>query len=441
MNRSKLKHAQNRRDFLKKSAVSATAFGAPLIVPASVFSAPGRVAPSDRIALGLIGSGGMGRANAGAFMNEPDVQLVAVCDVDQKHLQLGLDLVKEKQANNDCQGYGDFRELLAHDGLDGVVVATPDHWHALATIGAAKAGKDIYCEKPLANSVGEGRAICQAVTENDRILQTGSHERSGDNARYACELVRSGRLGTIRTVRINMPCDQEHHNNVRKQVDVPPSMPIPDGFDYDFWLGHTSEVPFTEKRCHFSWRFILAYGGGEMTDRGAHIIDLAQLALGMDETGPVKYSARGVASSTSLFDAFMDFDFENTYANGVKMIGSNEGPRGVRFEGDDGWLFVHVHGAKLEAHPADLLEPSQAPEPSLGRTASHRRNFLDAMRSRKQPFAHAEIGHRTATICHLNNLAMKLQRPLEWDPKSEQIVDDDEANKLLSPAMRSPWHL
>ncbi len=441
MSQSRQGNTSHRREFLKRSAASVAAIGAPWIVPASVFGGPGKVAPSDRIVLGLIGSGGMGRANAGAFMNEPDVQFVAVCDVDREHLRLGSDLVNEKNGNTDCEGYADFRELLAHEGLDAVVVATPDHWHALATIGAAQAGKDIYCEKPLANSIGEGRAMCQAVTQNDRILQTGSHERSGDNARYACEIVRSGRLGKIHTVRINMPCDQDHHNAVRQLKNVPPTMPIPEGFDYDFWLGHTADVPYTEKRCHFSWRFILAYGGGEMTDRGAHIIDLAQLALGTDATGPVKYSARGVASTTSLFDAFMDFDFENTYANGIRMIGSNEGPRGVRFEGDDGWLFIHVHGAKLEAHPAELLDPAQAPEPSLGRTPSHRRNFLDAMRSRQQPFAHAEIGHRTATICHLNNLAMRLQRPLEWDPETETVVGDDEANALLTPAMRSPWHL
>ena len=158
------------------------------------------------IVLGLIGSGGMGRANANLFMNEPDVQLVAVCDVDREHLQLGMDLVNEKYGNTDCQGYSDFRELLADDRLDATVIATPDHWHAVTAIAAAKADKDIYCEKPLANSVGEGRAICRAVVKHDRIRQTGRHERSGDNARYACELVRSGRLGKIHTVRVNMPC-------------------------------------------------------------------------------------------------------------------------------------------------------------------------------------------------------------------------------------------
>jgi len=434
-------YVPHRREFLKQSARATAAIGAPWIVPASVFGGPGKVAPSDRIVLGLIGSGGMGRANANAFINEPDVQFVAVCDVDQKHLKLGTELVNERYGNTDCCAYSDFRELLADDRLEATVIATPDHWHAVIAIAAAKADKDIYCEKPLANSVGEGRAICRAVVKHDRILQTGSHERSGDNARYACELVRSGRLGKIHTVRVNMPCNQEHHEKVRQLRNVPPTMPIPPGFDYDFWLGPTPDVEYTELRCHFWWRFILAYGGGEMTDRGAHIIDLAQLGMGSDATGPVRFSARGVASSTSLYDAFMEFEFENTYANGVRLIGSNQEPRGVRFEGDAGWLFIHVHGAKLEADPAELLDPAQAPEPSLGRTPSHRRNFLEAMRSRQQPFAHAEIGHRTATICHLNNLAMRLGRPLEWDPQIEQVADDAEANALLTPAMRRPWHL
>jgi predicted dehydrogenase len=441
MNQTKLGYVPHRREFLKQSARATAAIGAPWIVPVSVFGVPGTVAPSDRIVLGLIGAGGMGQANASSFMNEPDVQLVAVCDVDQSHLSRATEIVNDKYGNADCCAYTDFRELLAHDGLDAVVIATPDHWHALAAIAAAKAGKDIYCEKPLANSVGEGRAICRAVAKHDRILQTGSHERSGNNARFACELVRAGRLGKIHTVRVNMPCNQEHHEKVRQLQHVPPPMPIPPGFDYDFWLGHTRAVDYTELRCHFWWRFILAYGGGEMTDRGAHIIDLAQLGLGTDATGPVRFSASGVASATSLYDAFMEFEFDNTYANGVRLVGSNKGPRGVRFEGDAGWLFIHVHGAKLEAEPAELLDPAQAPEPSLGRAPSHRRNFLDAMRSRLQPFAHAEIGHRTATICHLNNLAMRLGRPFEWDPQTEQVVDDAEANALLTPTMHPPWHL
>ena len=208
------------------------------------------------------------------------------------------------------------------------------------------------------------------------------------------------------------------------------------------WLGHTPLAPYHELRCHFWWRFILSYGGGEMTDRGAHIIDLAQLGAGTDDTVPVEFEATGTRSTTSLYNAFMDYKFENVYANGVRMIGENKGPRGLKFEGSGGSIFIHIHGAKLEADPPGLLEEKVAEgEIQLGRSPGHHRNFLDSVKSRQQPVASAEVGHRTATICHLNNIAMLTGRKLIWDPKTEQIANDSEANALLAPAMRSPWRL
>jgi predicted dehydrogenase len=433
-----------RRAFLQTAATgaAATAIGVPYFVPARVLGADGVTPPSDRILMGVIGAGGMGTVNLAEFMNDPEVQMIAACDVDQGHLDNAVATAHAKSGNRDCRAFHDFRELLDVDGLEAVAVVTPDHWHALISIAAASAGKDIYCEKPLANSIGEGRAICKAVAEHNRILQCGSHERSNPNVRRACELVRNGRLGKIHTVHVNLPCDEDHHRRVMAVTDVPPPMPVPAGFDFDFWLGHAPLVPYTEKRCHFGWRFILDYGGGEMTDRGAHIIDVAQLALGMDDTGPVEVRATGTASKTSLFNAFFDFEFENVYANGVRMLGtSHTGPRGVGFEGDRGKLFVHIHGGELEADPASILnEEIGETEIQLGRTVSHRRNFLDAVRSRQAPFATAEIGHRTATICHLNNLALRLGRALKWDPVAER-TNDEEANSLLTPSMRSPWSL
>jgi len=432
----------SRRKFLRQSAAgAATAISVPYFVPARVLGAGGATPPSDRIVMGVIGTGGMGMANLGAFMGEPDVQMVAVCDVDANHLDDAVEAVNKKYGNQDCKSFGDFRELLAIGDIDAVAVVTPDHWHALASIAAANAGKDIYCEKPLANSVGEGRAICEAVRKNKRILQTGSHERSNPKVREACEFVRNGRLGKLKAMHVMMPCDEDHHKRVRAVTDVPPPQPVPEGFDYDFWLGHTPKVPYTPMRCHFHWRFILSYGGGEMTDRGAHIIDIGQLAMGTDDTGPVTYNAKGFSSSTSLFDAFFDFEFENTYANGVRLLGTSKpGPRGIRFEGDKGTLMVNVHGGDYQAEPASLLKPIGEDEVRLGRTPSHRRNFLDCVKSREEPFATAEIGHRTATICHLNNIAMRLGRPLKWDPAAEK-TDDDEANALLTPKMREPWTL
>jgi predicted dehydrogenase len=303
-----------------------------------------------------------------------------------------------------------------------------------------KAGLDVYCEKPLVNSIGEGRALCQTATDFKRVVQCGSHERSGSNARFACELVRNGKIGKLKTVRINLPCSDGHHKHARTVGMLKASEP-PKELNYDMWLGHTARIPYIPERVHFNWRWVLAYGGGEMTDRGAHVIDLAQLGMGTDNTGPVEIEAKGVRQKDCLYDCFWDYTFTNTFANGVKMIGSTSGPRGLKFEGDDGWIFIHVHGARLEASSPDLLKTK--PEDlkiKLGRARNHVRNFLDSVRTRQQPFASAEIGHRTASICHLNNIAMALGRTLKWDPVKERF-DDDEANRRITPTMRAPWKL
>jgi predicted dehydrogenase len=432
-----------RRQFLHQAgALSAGIVAAPMIVPSSALGRDGATAPSERIVMGTIGTGGMGRGNTGAFMGQSDVQMVAVCDVDAKHLMEARDLVNNKYGNQDCTTYRDFRELLDRDDIDAVVIATPDHWHGLISVAAARKGKDMYTEKPLTNSIGEGRAVCEAVKENERILPTGSHERSGGNARFACELVRNGRIGQLHTIQINLPCDDEHHLHARQLTEMPPEQPVPEQFDYDFWLGHTPKAPYMPQRCHFWWRFVLAHGGGEMTDRGAHVIDIGQLGGDFDDTGPVEIEARGVRTPGSLYDVFWDYEFVNTFANGVRMIGKAVGPRGVRFEGDEGWVFVHIHGGKLEASDDKLLQSKIGEkEIQLGRSPDHRRNFLDSVKSRQDPVAPAEVGHRTGTICHLNNIAMLLGRKLKWDPKNELFVGDDEANKLIHPRMREPWTL
>ncbi|GMU20216.1 MAG: dehydrogenase [Phycisphaerae bacterium] len=432
-----------RRSFLKRAAAaSAGAVGFPYIVPSSALGLADSVAPSNRIVMGTIGTGGQGRGNMLRLMNFPEVQMVAVCDVDKSHREQAREEVNRKSSDSDCKAFNDFRELLAIKDIDAVIVGTPDHWHALASVAALDAGKDVYCEKPLANSVGEGRAIAEAAKRNQRILQTGSQERSGQ-ARKNCEFVLNGRIGKVHTIEINLPCDDGHHRQILEMnKQEHPEMPIPKGFDYDFWLGHTPEVPYTEKRCHFFWRFNLAYGGGEMTDRGAHVIDIAQLGNATDDTGPIEYRARGKRSEKALFNAFMEYEFENLYANGVRMIGRSAGQRGVKFIGDEGWLFIKIHGGGADASKPSILEPLPDDAPvQLGRTPSHHHNFIEAVKSRRQPFAHAEIGHRTASICHLNNIAMITGRPFKYDPVKERILDDNEADALLTPKMRSPWHL
>ncbi len=438
-----------RRQFLGRgAAIAAGVVAFPTIVPSSALGKDGAVAPNSRIVMGCIGMGGMGRHDMRAFMGQPEVQVVAVCDVDQSHLDAGLEDVKGHYAQaagtdwKGCDAYRDFREVVARGDIDAVTVTTPDHWHALISIAAAEAGKDIYCEKPLVNTVAEGRAVCDAVRRNRRILQTGSHERSTESIRYACELVRNGRIGTLERIRINLPCSDGHHNEARALTTIPPAEPVPAELDWDFWLGHTPMVDYTPRRCHFWWRFVLSYGGGEMTDRGAHVIDIAQLGAGMDHTTPVHYEAQGVQTPGGLYNTLWDYKFVNTYANGLQLVGGTEEPRGLRFEGDEGWIFVHIHGGALEAsRPSLLTEKIGDNEIQLGRSPGHQRNFLDSVISRQPTVAPAEVGHHTATICHLNNIAMLTGGTLTWDPARERVTDNPEAQKLLKPTMRAPWSL
>ena len=453
----------NRRQFLKKATtVAAGAIGFPYIVRSSALGKAGTVAPSNRIVMGCIGVGGQGIYDMKAFLNNPDVQVVAVCDVstssDYKKYYWGWDAAGREPARKvvdeyygkqmssgtykGCAAYNDFRDVLGRDDIDVVTICTPDHWHGLISVAAAKAGKDIYCEKPLVNTIAEGRAVVSAVKNYGRILQTGSHERSNDSVRFACELVQNGRIGKLHTIRVNMPNTDKHHDIMRENSVAQPVTPVPGGFDYDFWLGPAAAAPYTDLRCHLWWRFIMDYGGGEMTDRGAHIIDLAQLGNDTDDTGPIEISGQGKALRGGVFNVFMDYTFECKYANGVRLIGSSNEPRGLKFEGTDGWIFIHIHGGRLEAEPKSLLAEFIGPnEKHLGRSGGHHRNFLEAVKTRRQPVAPAEVGHRTATICHLVNIALLTGSKLKWDPQREQITNDSAANRMVARPMRSPWSL
>jgi predicted dehydrogenase len=439
----------SRREFL---GTAGAALAVPWFIPATSLGSGSRVAPSERIVMGAIACGGKGRHNTGEFLRDPRVQFVAVCDVDAAHRKKGVEEVNSHYGNEDCAAFEDLRELLARPDIDAVHVSTPDHWHAVASVLAMQAGKDVYCEKPLANSVGEGAVIRDTAARTGRVVQCGSQERSNPLCRLAAELVRSGRIGQPHTVHIQMPCDEEHHRRAR-ETRTPEPQPVPEGLNWELWQGPTGPTAWYPQRCHFWWRFILDYGGGEMTDRGAHIIDIAQLALDMDHSGPVELTASGLQIPGSPYDAFWDFRFENRYANGVRLVGTSDGPRGLKIEGDDGWLFVGIHGGALSASRPEILpervrsgEPLAPDEPApaelsvqLGRTASHHANFLDCVISREAPFATAEIGHRTATICHLNNIAMRTGRPIRWDPEREELINDPQAGSLLLPEMRPPW--
>jgi predicted dehydrogenase len=432
----------SRRSFLRRSAELAVgAAGFPYIIPGSALGLNGAVAPSNRITLASIGVGGQGSYDTQALMSLPDTQYVALCDVDSLHLEKAKGMVEGYYKNKGVEHPNlfttkDFREVLARDDVDAVMIATPDFWHAVITVAACKAGKDIYCEKPLAHSVAEGRAVVNAVRRHGRVLQTGSHERSRDNARYMCELVQNGRIGKLHTIRVNMPVDNHAPTGNHPPMEVPPEL------DYEMWLGPAPWEPYTKMRTHFYFRYILDYSGGEMTDRGAHILDLAQLGSGHDGTGPVSVEGQGIFPQDGLFDTAMSYSFTFEYANGVKIIGESKPPRGIRFEGDLGWVEERVHQGDLFAsHPSILKEVIGANEIHLGRSRGHHADFIECVKTRNDPKAPVEVGHGSATMCHIANIALRLGRKLQWNPDTEQFVHDDEANRLLAPRLRAPWHV
>ena len=315
----------------------------------------------------------------------------------------------------------------------------------------------------MANSIAESKAVRDAVRKYNVVLQTGSHERSRSNARYAAELVRNGYIGKLKAMYIQMPTVEDHHNRIKQTNQVPATHPaVPAELDYDFWLGHTPEVLYYPERVHFYWRFNLNYGAGEMSDRGAHVIDIGQLGHGSDDTGPIEISAKGWSEKHGIYDTPMEFEFENTYADGVKLIGgtvlpegTSPGGRGIKFVGEDGWVFEHIHEGTLEASNPEWLELIDENgtlgnenrklrkefKIDLGRTGSHHANFLGCIRNGGRPFADVEIGHRSATICQLNMISMRLGRPIKWDPVAEQIVGDIEASNLMMPTWRGDWKL
>jgi len=442
---------QKRREFIKSMAAAAAA---PMIIPASVLGKNGAVAPSNRIVFGCIGVGGQGQHNMRAFINEPDTQIVALCDVDDslppkdqnQGLKRGLaEAVATYQkkgvdaAEKDFSVYTDFRELLQRDDLDAVTVCTPDHWHGAITQAAVKSGRDVYCEKPLVNTIAEGRAVVDAVARYGRVLQTGSHERSNNSVRFAWELVNNGRIGELQKIIVNMPNNDPHHQQLRKEVGPHPTMDVPDGFNYNFWLGPSRWAPYTKMRTHFWWRFIMETGGGEMTDRGAHIIDLAQFINNTDDSGPIHFDAKGKQLQSDIFDAFIEYEFTCKYKNGVTLIGTSTGDRGLKLVGSDGWLFVHIHGGRLEASdPSILRDKIASNEKHTQYSPGHHRNFLDSVLSRKKPIAHEGIGYHTATICHLLNIGMLLGKPFDWDPVAEKSSDPD-VNAMLSRPARDAW--
>jgi predicted dehydrogenase len=431
----------DRRNFLKAAAVTAAA---PAIVPSSVFARP---APSDTLQFGCIGVGRQGQGDMQELIYrglEAGARVTAVCDVDAHRMQDAQWLAEKiytvetgKDASKSVKAFRDFREVLARPDIDAVLIVTPDFWHAAHAVAAAEAGKDIYLEKPLTYSIAEGRKLVSAVNKKNRILQVGSQQRSSIHFLMACEIVRNGRVGKLKTIRAWLPEDQGHGNAAPQ--------PVPPNLDYEAWMGPTAAAPFTEDRVHPQtsyerpgWLQIEPYCLGMVTGWGSHMMDIAQWGHGSDLTGPVSVEAKAEFPDRGLFNVHTKFKAEAVYADGVRLIMETGDPAGVRFEGDQGWVFVQ-RGA-IQASDPEILKwkPGQGAV-KLIQSGNHMKNFLEAVRSRTAPAAPVEVGHRSNSICIMTHIAMKLGRKLAWDPAAEKFAGDDEANLRLDYPHRRPW--
>lgn len=419
----------SRRHFLKTTG--------PLILSASVLGRAGAVAPNSRVRLACIGVGGQGSGNLRALMGDERVQIVAVCDVDAKHREAAGKIAK--LGTGDL--YIDFREVLARSDVDAVMNATPDHWHSNIAVAAARAGKDLYSEKPLASSIVEGRAICEAVTAHKRVLQCGTWRRSGLKVRMACERVRNGYIGTLKEIEVGVPGSFAIRGGF---TGLEPPEPVPAHFNYAMWLGPASERPYTAARCHFNFRWIEEYAPGYITDWGAHFLDVAQWGAGMDDTTPTEVAAHDVRRrEKGIYDAAESFRIEYRYGNGVRvtMLSTTDKTKwGTRFVGSEGWIFTEAEVLKA-SDDAILRAKLKDSDVHLFESKNHHRNFVDAVLSRGPVAAPAEIAQRAATTCHIGAIAALLKRPLKFDPKTERFDGDDEANRLLLRPMRSEWKI
>jgi predicted dehydrogenase len=431
----------SRRHFLK---VSAGAVGVPLLLRAPLFGAN---APSNRITMGCIGVGRMGMGDLRDLMGRQGVQVVAVCDADAKRLANAKSTVEKQYAiekgGSDykrCAAYDDFRELIARADIDAVQICTPDHWHAIPAIEATRAGKDLFVQKPLTYTLQEGRVLSDTVRRYGRILQVGSQHRSNNRVRFACELVRNGRIGKLHTVKVGLPTDPA--GPVRATTAPPKEL------NYNLWLGSAPWADYIEDRVHPQndlgrpgWLRVTDYCLGMITGWGAHYNDIAQWGMGTELTGPVEIEGRATYPTEGVWDVHGAFHIEYTYANGVRLICADAklDQLGIRFEGSEGWVFVDP--SRLDAHPKSLLASViGADEIHLCESKHHKQNFLDSVRSRKDPIAPVEVAHRSCSLCILGHIAMKTGRKLKWDPQQECFTNDDSANRMLARPAREPWN-
>jgi predicted dehydrogenase len=433
---------ETRRGFLRKVAAAAPLAGAGWSrTNADPLRSTRRAAANERITLGFIGMGTMNRGHLGHFLGQADCQVLAVCDVDTNRREAAKKTVESRYAEaaktgqyKGCGAYNDFRELIARKDIDAVVIATPDHWHSIPALLAMAAGKDVYCEKPLTLTIHEAKLLIDVTRKHNRVFQTGSQQRSSREFRTACEAVRSGRIGKIKRVYVDVagpsrPCDLSEE-------------PMEPGLDWDLWLGPAPKRPYHSVLSprgvhqHFpAWRNYREYSGGMMTDFGAHHFDIAQWGLGMDESGPVEI--------TPPDDPKAERGVRYRYANGVEMIHGRsnlEGKSGIQFIGEQGVITVNRGWVQYEGHGLDELAKTTDKDVKLYDSPGHQRDWLNCIKSRKKPICDVEIGARSVTVCHLGNLAYQHRKNLTWDSTNWRFADPA-ANAWLDVPRRDPWQL
>jgi len=430
------KSQQSRRDFLKKSSVAAVAL---TIIPRHVLGGKGFLPPSDKINIGFIGTGKLANGYFDNFAELPEIHIIGASDVNRNklaHFKSQVDKfyaeAKSKPGYNDCKTYSEYGELLENKEIDGVVVATPDHWHAIQSIEAMKAGKDVYCEKPLAHTIFEGREMVKAAEKYGSVVQTGSMQRSWEDFRHACELVRNGYLGEITKVLVNV-------GDPAIEYDMP-GEPVPEHLDWDRWCGPAPVNPFNTilsppltMKMWPMWRKYQEYGGGILSDWGAHMFDIAQWGLGMDKTGPVLLLPPE--------DPDAKRGLKMIYANGVEMV-HEDFDRGwaVRFIGSEGSL--DVSRSFLDSKPEIIASTEiKTTDKRLYFSENHYQDWIDSIKKRTLPITDVETGHRSASVCNIANIAYRLNKKLKWDPVKEEFKGNKEANALRSKTYREPFVL
>lgn len=448
-----------RRKFISNTFTAAAGtIVIPTIIPSSVI---GKNPPGERINIGWIGCGRQGRGDIMGTMRFDSAMIVAVSDVDSNRMASGKKMVEDfyKRKTGSAspvtvKSYSDYKEMLLDKSIDAVMITTPDHWHSQPAIEAALAGKDIYLEKPTSLTIAEGRLLSDVVRRQNVILQVGTQQRSSPQWRIAAELVRNGRIGKLHTVKIGLPGDPSGPEA--------PEMPVPKNLNYDMWLGSTPYVYYTEMRVHPQnsfdrpgWLRCEQFGAGMITGWGQHHFDSAAWGMDTELTGPISVQAVAQFPKSGLWDVHGDFMSIAEYKNGVTQLTSGSYPNGVRYEGTEGWIFVtrgdytatasdpvvvDRNAKALDASDPKILKSVIGPnEIHLYESNSQQGNWLDCIKSRKEPISPVEPGHRACTVCLITHIAMKLERKLNWDPDKERFINDDEANSMLSRPQRAPY--